>query len=361
MNLDSTETQSLLQETVRGYLEKELPLDRIRDLERENGWDDGLWKAVCQQGWVALPFSETHGGGGGSLVDAGMLVEEFARRAAIVPILEALVAGRVLQDHAGGELLEPMLEGEVLPVPALLETGDRFDDFQLRVEAGRLSGEKRFVDYGQFASHHLVAARDGNGDGDGPALFVVDAGADGVRCEPLRTIGRTPQCRVHYDGAAARRVAGAEAVAQLVRLGRAFAAVQCVGSMAQALDQTVRYASVREQFGVPIGSFQAVRHHGANMAIRVASARLLAFEALSALDAGTASDEQVALAKASASQAAPEVTMLAHQIHGGNGVIEENDLYFFTLRGKERSLAWGSAEECLAVAARTIEEETEWL
>ena len=131
--------------------------------------------------------------------------------------------------------------------------------------------------------------------------------------------------------------------------------------MAQALDQTVAYAKVREQFGVPIGSFQAVRHHGANMAARVASARLLAFEALSALDRGRASDEQVALAKASASLAAPEVTMLAHQIHGGNGVIEENDLYFFTLRGKERSLAWGTAEECLAVAAGAIERPEDWL
>lgn len=356
MNLDLTQTQSLLQETARGFLEQELPLDRIRELERENGWDEGLWQSVCRQGFIALPFSEARGGGGGSLVDAGLLVAEFARRAAIVPILEVLVAGRVLHDHAGGELLLPLIEGNALPVPALLEASDRFEDVTLRVEGGALSGEKAFVDYGQFATHHLVSALDGNS----PALFLVETGA-GVACEPLRTIGRTPQCAVRYLRAPARRVAGAEAVAELVRLGRALAAVQCVGSMEQALDLTVRYATQREQFGVPIGSFQAVRHHAANMAIRLTSARLLAFDALSALDAGTASDEQVALAKASASRAAPEVTMLAHQIHGGNGVIEENDLYFHTLRAKERSLAWGSAEECLAVAAGNVEEPTEWL
>jgi alkylation response protein AidB-like acyl-CoA dehydrogenase len=155
-------------------------------------------------------------------------------------------------------------------------------------------------------------------------------------------------------------VAGPDALAALERIGRALAAVQCVGSMAQALDATVRYAQLREQFGRPIASFQAVRHHCANMAIRVASARLLAFEALSALDAGTATDAQVALAKASASRAAPEVLMLSHQIHGGNGVIEENDLYFFTLRGMERSLAWGSAEECLAVAAECVAGPLDW-
>jgi alkylation response protein AidB-like acyl-CoA dehydrogenase len=155
-------------------------------------------------------------------------------------------------------------------------------------------------------------------------------------------------------------VAGPDALAALVRVGPARAGVQCVGAMEQALDATVRYARVREQFGRPISSFQAVRHHCANMALRVASARLLAFEALSALDAGTASDAQVALAKASASRAAPEVLMLAHQIHGGNGVIEENDLYFFTLRGAERSLAWGSFDECMDVVAAQVHAEADW-
>ena len=137
--------------------------------------------------------------------------------------------------------------------------------------------------------------------------------------------------------------------------------MQCVGSAAQALDQTVAYASVREAFGRPIGSFQAVKHHAANMAIKVAASRHLAFEALGALERGRATDAQVALAKASASRMVPEVTMLAHQIHGGNGIIEENDLYFFTLRGKERSLAWGSVDECLAEIAATVHEPVDWL
>ena len=94
---------------------------------------------------------------------------------------------------------------------------------------------------------------------------------------------------------------------------------------------------------------------------RPKASRFLAYEALDALAKGHATTRQVALAKASASRMVPEVTLLAHQIHGGNGVIEENDLYFFTLRGKERSLAWGSAEECLALAADEIEDPQEWL
>jgi alkylation response protein AidB-like acyl-CoA dehydrogenase len=144
-------------------------------------------------------------------------------------------------------------------------------------------------------------------------------------------------------------------------VARSFAAVQCLGAAQQALDMTVAYAKVREQFGRPIGTFQAVQHHAANMVSRVESTRFLVYEALHALDHGTATPRQIAMAKASASRMVPEVTMLAHQIHGGNGMIEENDLYFFTLRGKERSLAWGTVDECLAELAGAVHEPVDWL
>ncbi len=361
MNLELDPTQELLRDTVRDYLRAEVPLDRIRALEREGQWDESLWKGICDQGWLGLPFAEAQGGGGGTLLDVGVLVEEVARRAAIVPLVEALACGVALARHAPGPdadaLVAGLLDGSTVPVPALLEADDAPGRVALALESGRLTGEKRFVDYGQFASHHLVSARDG-----GEAVLCrVDARDAAVRTEPLRTIGRTPQARVHYDGAPAERVAGPEALAALWQLGRALAALQCVGSAAQALEQTVAYASVREAFGRPIGSFQAVKHHAANMAIRVAASRHLAFEALAALERGAASAAQVAYAKASASRTVPEVTMLAHQIHGGNGIIEENDLYFFTLRGKERSLAWGSVDECLAEIAAGIDAPIEWL
>ena len=357
MNLDLSETQGLLQETVRAYLESEVPYDRIRELEKEGASDRELWKGVVEQGWLAVSFSEESGGAGGSLVDAGLLVEEFARRAAIAPVLEVLAAGRVLERHGGGRLVDAILTGDAVPVPAIFEGAGADVDVTAAVSNGALRGEKTFVDYGHFATHHLVSAR----EGDDVALCLVDASAAGVETRPLRSIGRTPLCHVRYDGVAAERVAGAEGLAALVRTGRALAAVQCVGAMQQALDMTVAYANVREQFGKAIGTFQAVRHHAANMAIRVASARVLAYEALDAEERGVATDRLVATAKAAASRAAPDVTMLAHQIHGGNGVIEENDLYFTTLRDKEASLAWGSVDACMDVVARQVDEPADWL
>ena len=124
---------------------------------------------------------------------------------------------------------------------------------------------------------------------------------------------------------------------------------------------TVEYTSSRVQFGQPIGSFQAVQHHCANMATMVEASRFLAYEAVWAIDKDVATDEQIALAKACASRTVSEVTMQAHQLHGGIGIVEEYDLHFFSLRGKERALSWGSAEECLAIVAGSVEKEEDWL
>ncbi len=354
MDLELTETQLLLQEAVRSYLEREVPYDRIREQEKAGTSDAVLWKGIVDQGWLGLLFSEENGGAGGSLVDVGLVVEEIARRAAIVPILEVAAVGHVLErcGEDVSDLLAAIQAGEAVPVPAVWEGAGSEGAPSVAVRDGVLRGEKHFVDYGQSATHHVVAALDG--------LYVVDARTPEVTTTPLRSIGRTPLCHVRYEGVPARRVAGLEASALLVRLGRSLSAVQIVGGLQQALDMTVEYVKVRKQFGVAIGSFQAVRHHAANMAIRVASTRLLAYETLDAIDRGVASDAQAALAKASASRAAPEVTMLAHQLHGGNGVIEENDLYFYTLRAKEQSLAWGSFDECMAVVAGQVHVEPDW-
>ena len=359
MDLELTETQALLRDTVTQYLEQEVPFERIRELEKERRSDAQLWKAVCEQGWIGVAVGESLGGAGGSLVDLGLVVETVARRAALAPILEVAACARVIERFAeralARETVGGILEGSVIVVPAMLEDDDRWDACTTTFSAeDGVRGHKSFVDHAAIATHHLVRAE----GPDGPLLALVDARGEGVSTASLTNVGWTPSARVEYDGAAAAVVAtGAEPVAALIRLGRALAAVQIVGAMASSLDGAVEYAKVREQFGKPIGSFQAVRHHAANMSSRVASARLLAFEALSRIDAGKAADREVASAKASASRAAPEVTMLAHQIFGGNGVILENDHYFFTLRARERASAggrWTSASPCSPVTSAPI-------
>jgi len=371
VNPQLDETQLLLRDTLRQFLQRELHFDRVRECEREGRADAALWRTLVQQGWLATPFPADLDGGGGGMVCAGILVEEFSRRAALIPIAEVLTAALTLQRCGAqcGDLLRRVLAGEAVVTPAILEAGDSFDSIAAEAlpaeaagtgadaEAWIVRGEKCFVDYAQFASHHLVAAQSGGERG----LYLVEASDPAVQCEATPALGRIPQAQVRYNGAPAVRAAGAEAVDELVRIGRALTCAQLLACMEVSLEQTVAYTNLREQFGRALSTFQAVQHHAANMAMHCEASRFLTYELLDAMERNRATGQQVALAKASLSRAAPEVLMTGHQLHGGQGFIEENDLYFFTLRGKDRSVAWGSAEECLALAATGVEQKARWL
>jgi alkylation response protein AidB-like acyl-CoA dehydrogenase len=173
--------------------------------------------------------------------------------------------------------------------------------------------------------------------------------------ERSATIARTPQASVSYRTAPAARAGSARALTELVRLGCILSSVQCLGAAAQALEMSVAYVKERVQFGRPLGSFQAVQHHCADMAIMVEATRFLVYELLWRCDTGPVSEERIALVKAQAARAATEVTLLAHQLHGGIGVAEEYDLHFFSRRAKERSLAWLSQRESLLRVAETVD------
>ncbi len=364
MDTALSETQRMLQDSIRSYLRNEVPFHRIRDLETNGGWDHDLWNYLQSAGFLALPFPESLGGAAGddgALTDLAVLLEELTRRAVVIPFLETMASAIAIQRHGdvavAAEIANGVINGTMTLAPAILEASDSYEDVQVRVENGRVSGTKRSVDYAQSVSHHLVAARDGSEVG----LYLVDANAPEVTMRPLKNMGRTPQAHVTYAGAAARKAGGKDAYDFLILLGRALASIECLGNAQQALDATVEYVSMRVQFGRPIGTFQAVQHHTANMATMVLSTRFLAYEALWKIDRGVGTSREVAAAKAWASKTATEVPMMAHQLHGGIGFTEEYDLHFFSRRGKQRAVAWGTADECLAVLASSIEEAERWL
>ena len=359
MDTTLSETQRLLRDSLRDYLRNEVPFDRIRELERAGGIDQPLWEYLRGGGFLALPFGRSHGGEGGELTDAAILLEELTRRACIIPFLETTAAALALERHGeaalAAEVVPAVIGGSATIAPAL-QAATPGNGAAPRVADGALSGEVRFVDYGAEVTHHLVEATEGGE----PGLYLVDARAGGVSTESLSTIARTPVAHCAYDGAPARRAGGEESLRFLHRAGRALCAVQCLGNAQQALDMTVDYVGMRVQFGRPIGSFQAVQHHCANMATDTLAARFLAYRAVWNLDQGLATDREIAKAKALASRAASEVTMQAHILYGGIGYTEEYDLHFFSRRGKERALAWGSADECLRLAADTLDEVRPW-
>ena len=359
MDTTLSETQRLLRDSLRDYLTNEVPFDRIRELEREGGADQPLWEYLQGAGYLTLPFAESHGGEGGELTDAAILLEELTRRACVIPFLETTASALAIERHGDEALADEVVRGVIgggVTIAPALQGSTPDNGAAPRVAGGALTGERRFVDYGAEVSHHLVEATE---DGE-PGLYLVEARGEGVTTESLSTIARTPLAHCTYDSAPARRAGGAEALQFLRRAGRALCAIQCVGNAQQALDMTVEYVGMRVQFGRPIGSFQAVQHHCANMATQTLGARFLTYQAVWCVDQGIASDRQIAKAKALASRAGTEVTMQAHILFGGIGYTEEYDLHFFSRHGKERALAWGSADECLRLAAGTLDEVQPW-
>jgi alkylation response protein AidB-like acyl-CoA dehydrogenase len=361
MDVSLSETQTLLRDSIRDYLRKEVPLSRVQEVERGGGYDRDLWGYLQEAGYLALPFPEDFGGDAGELTDLAVLLEELTRRAAAIPFMETMVSAIAVQrkgDRAvAEELIKGIIAGTTTVSPAILEANDKYDAISLEVSGGKITGEKYFVDYGQVVTHHLVAAKENGQIG----LYVVDANAPEVTARPLKTIARTPQANITYQGVAARKAGGEDAYRFLLQLGRALAAIQCLGNAQEALDMAVEYVSMRVQFGRPIGTFQAVQHHCADMATMVEATRFLAYEAIWNVDRGTATDKALAVAKAQASRTSTYVPMQAHQLHGGIGITEEYGLHFFSRHGKERALAWGTFEECLGELADTIEEAEQWL
>lgn len=361
MDVSLTETQSLLRDSIRDYLRNELPLDRARSVAAANGYDKELWSYLQSSGYLGLPFPSKDGGDGGELTDLAVLLNELTRRAASIPFMETMVAAITISRYGVADhpqtVATGVMEGTMTLSPAILEDADRFDAISAQVSRGTLTGSKRYVDYGQFVTHHLVAARE-NGD---IGLYLVDADGPTVQVRPNRTIAPMPQADVTYDASPAVKVAGEDGFEFLMRLGRALSAVQCLGNAEEALDMSVSYVSTRVQFGRPIGTFQAVQHHCANMAIMVEAAWFLVYEAVWKLDRGLATDKSLAVAKAWAGRTATEVPAQAHQLHGGIGITDEYGLHMFFRSGRERAVAWGSPEECLAIVADQIEEREQWL
>jgi alkylation response protein AidB-like acyl-CoA dehydrogenase len=361
MDLALSETQTLIRDAIRAYLEHEVPFNRVRQLERDGGHDHLLWTYLKDAGFLGLPFPVSDGGSGGEMTDLAILLEELTRRAVIIPFAETMTSALAIQRFAEPAVAKRIVEavgaGQMTISPAILEANDRFDNLSLRTHDGHITGEKRFVDYGNTTTHHLVAAYDGEDLG----LYLVDAQSPQVSFRTLRHIGRTPQAHVSYSAAVAEKVGTAAAFEFLCLLGRSLAAIQCLANAQQALDMTVEYVAMRVQFGRPIGTFQAVQHHCANMATMVLASRYLCYEAVWKLDRGLATARDVAIAKAQASRTATTVPMLAHQLHGGIGFTEEYDLHFFSRRGKERAISWGTKEDSLRVIAETLEEVDSWL
>jgi alkylation response protein AidB-like acyl-CoA dehydrogenase len=375
MDFAFSEEQELLRRTARDFLGEHAPMRRVREvMEGEGSVAPELWKQMVELGWLGLALPERAGGSGLSLVELSIVLEELGRCLAPVPFLPTSIAAAAI-DVAGDEVqraawLPRIARGEVAASFAITEDAgsDEPADLQLRAEADgdgfALTGRKLFVPEADAADLLVVVARTGDEAGRGLALFLVPRTAEGVVVEGMRAMDPLrPLHRVELDGVRVARddlLAHADdawpVIERVLDRARVMVCAEMVGGAQKCLEDAVRYAKQRIQFGKPIGANQAIKHKCADMLLQVESARSLTYHAAwAASEASAEAALAVSMAKAYASDAYRRVAAENIQIHGGVGFTWEYDCHLYFKRAKSDEVWLGDGARHRERVARLLE------
>ncbi|MFJ1969485.1 acyl-CoA dehydrogenase family protein [Streptomyces sp. NPDC087903] len=360
MNFELSDEQAMVRAASRGLLADRAPIARVRArLDRADDTDsdaDGeVWSLAAELGWPGLALPEEYGGAGQGLVELALVAEEAGRALARVPFLPTAVVGRALATTGS-----PRLRAEVLP---RLAAGSEWATWAfaeprapwtldgIRATARTdgsdvvLGGVKTAVQDAGGAHWLLVTARH-----EGvPVSFLVARDVPGVTVRRLRVLDPTRAFyEVRFDGVRVpsdRRLdGGPTAIQRLLDDAAVLRCADALGVLERMLELTVEHAGTRVQFGRPIGTFQAVKHACADMAMLVHGVRAATYHAAMAGDAGSGDAAQSACAAASyTSDSAGEVAGRALQLHGGIGFTWEHDLHLYLRRAKVDSVLHGGA------------------
>jgi alkylation response protein AidB-like acyl-CoA dehydrogenase len=312
-----------------------------------------LWKEIVELGWTGLTVPEPNGGLGADFLDACLIAEELGRAAVATPFA-ATVAGASTIAGFGTEeqkqqWLPAVADGRAIAY-ARAEPGGHWgaDGSDLIATPSGdgyvVSGHALFVPFASAAADLLVVIA----TPEGPAAALVDSGTPGITSERLDVVGNEPVHAVSFDAvpvpAQQMLAGGASAVAAATAYATILTCAEMVGGAQAVLDLTVDYAGQRRQFGQPIGSFQAVQHHCANMAIDVLGSRFATYEAAWRLGTGSDADLEISTAKAVVSDAYQRVCALGHQVHGAIGFTAEHDLHRYLRHATAAALTHGDAD-----------------
>ena len=364
MALVWTEDQELLREVARSFLEENTPISAFRELRDEvdpDGFSRPLWQEMAELGWAGIPFDETYGGAGLGYTELGLVMQECGRTLAATPLVGSVLLGGSAVALAGDEtqreaILTPLCAGQRL-LTAALQEGPHHAPYRVATRAKRdgtewrLSGDKTFVIDGHVADQLVVSARvsGADGDRDGIGLFVVDADAPGLsRSRRIMVDGRNAaevslrDVRVPAAAALGEPGQAADTLDTLFDRAAACLCAEMLGGIEVAFEKTIDFLKVREQFGVPIGSFQALKHRAAKMFVEVELSKSVVLEALQAVDAGGEdAARSVSVAKAKLGQTAQLVSSEGVQLHGGIGVTDEEDIGLFLKRARVQQRTFG--------------------
>ena len=365
MDFELGEEQVMLKTSARDFLEKECPKQLVRDMiEDEKGYSPELWKTMADLGWMGLTLPEEYGGTGMSFLDLAVLLEEMGRALLPSPFMPSVVlAGHPIMAAGTEEQKEQFLPqiagGDMIMTLAFMEPsgGEASDVTVTATPSGEnfiINGTKLFVPDAHVADYLLCVTRtkDSPNKEDGITLFLVDAKTDGIQTEVLKTITGEKLCEVTFNNVAVpkKNILGeldkGWPIMKRVLLEATVAECAWItGGARWVLETTIEYAKERIQFGRPIGSFQAIQHKLANMAVEVEGATSIMYYAAWAL---SENDPQLTLAasmaKAWCSDAYKHATFDGVQIHGGIGFTWDHDMHLYFKRAKTCEVTFGDAD-----------------
>ena len=362
MPLFLNEDQTMLRDTARDFVADSAPVSHMRKLRDDNdqtGFSRDLWKQFADMGFTGILIDEAQGGLGLGHVEAGVVLEEIGRNLSPSPFLQTAVAAvEAMKGTPHADRWFPgILAGETVAALAIDEGAKHRSSVAMKAErAGngfKLTGAKQFVHHGHVADVVIVAARTAGSadDQDGVTLFAVPKDAAGMTAKAERLTDASLAARIEFDGvevdadAVIGEVdAGRTPLDRLLRAGRAAAAAEMLGVGAGAMDMTVNYLKERKQFGVLIGSFQALQHRASHLYSEMEVARAAVLKAQQLLDVGDEkADAAVSVAKAMTGLATMLSVQEGIQMHGGIGMTDEYDIGFYMKRQRVLAELFGDA------------------
>lgn len=366
MNYDLDKSQNLLKDEAHKFLAKECPSDFVRQMAAdEDGFSEQIWHKMAKLDWMGLLVPEKFGGLGGNFIDLAVLLSAMGYHCLPGPFFSAVVLGGLVileaaNDTQKADILPALSEGKRLLTLAWVEQDGTYIPEGIKMTAAPqgekyiLNGTKLFVPYARTADAFICVAATGDSAIEGPpalSLFVVDAKQPGIHIHPLYSLAGDKQCEVVFDkvSVSTNNMLGdpAQGWSVLKKVLQMAAVAKCAemsGGAQRVMEMTVQYVKDREQFGRPVGAFQAVQHHCANMLTYADTIKYMTYQAAWLISAGAAFEKQASMCKAWASDSYRKLVALAHQSIGGIAFMEEYDLQLYFKQAKAAEQMLGDAE-----------------
>jgi alkylation response protein AidB-like acyl-CoA dehydrogenase len=362
MRISLTPEQRALKESVRRLFTDTCATDTGR-VDRDPSVTARVLAALADAGMLGLPYPEEVGGAGAGLFETGLLYFEGGRALCPSIVYTTMLSGIAIHELADDECAARWLPSLATGATATAALWSAEDTHSVRpaVRARRthgrltLTGAVDFVENAAAAEQLVVLANDS--DSGRWVLAISATDGPGVRHRPVAILGRDPvgHITLHEQPAAELAVLGPGALTRLAEIALALQCMEMVGGTERVIEDTVDYVGRREQFGRPIGSFQAVQHIVADLRIALDGARLAAWRALWQVAAGRPAAREVAIAKLHASEAYKTATLQCHQLMGGMGFLRESDLHLWSERAKVSEIRNGSPDVALGWLATAID------